>query len=102
VFTAHATECKSPVDHAVTTGRSGDRSNQIALGDAVDLLPATVAACYWSGDCPTLSHDGAAVLSSVPSLVSGSASLQGKTRTRTPVAIANTALAQKAVTVLLV
>lgn len=103
VFAAHMTECKWPVDHSVMTGRSSDRSGQIALEDALDLLPTTVAACYWSGDCGAApSPKFAAVLSRVSPQVSRPVIRQVEINVGRRADISNTAIAHKAVTVLLV
>ena len=101
VFSAHATDCNSIGDHAVTAGRASDRSNQIVLGDAADLLPTIAAASYWSGDCRAPSPDVAAVQAPTLSPAPGAAACESKTAGEFG-EISNTALEHKTVTVLLI
>jgi len=102
VFTAHAAECNSISDHAVTAGRASDRSNPIDLGDAADLLPTIAAASHWSGDCPVPSHDAVAVPSPTLPPVSSAAACEIQTGAGEFAEGSNTSLEHKAVTVLLI
>lgn len=102
LFGAHAAECTSLGHHAATIGRAADRSGQALAHDAAEFLPAVAASSQWSGDDAGPSKNAPVVAQAEPASVCDSVIRDVVAGRVERIDTSNSALAHKAVTVLLI